>query len=643
MMLDLDQIKRTIEYHDNLYYQEDNPVISDAEYDKLKLSYIQKYYAKYKSHPILKFPSPSSKFKQIKHIHPMLSLQNAFNEKDVQNFISKIKRFLTIEADFDLLCEPKIDGVSFSITYENGFLKKVSTRGDGKVGEDITANFLMIESVPIKIPVTQKIEVRGEVYITHKDFLQLSGFANPRNAAAGSLRHLDSSVTKSRKLKYFAYNVCGLDFNFQFDSLKFLKDSGFIVNEYYKLTKSINEVLDFYNFMYMQRSSLDYDIDGLVYKLNKIDLQKKLGFISHAPRWAIAHKFPSVQAKTKVNKITVQVGRTGVLTPIAELIPINIGGVFVSRASLHNFKELLKKDIREDDFVVIQRAGDVIPQIISVDKSLRNVASLPFLVAKTCPSCGSDLVEEGVAIRCINSINCFDQIVERIKYIVSRDVLDINGIAEKHIVFLLKNGFIKKPSDIFILDEIASDLKNQPGWGDKSIDNLLHEIKKVRKGIGLDKFILALGIRCIGKEASKILAQNYLSYQNWYTSMLDKVDEVDNINGLGQNSVFAIKDFFKNIEQVDDLARYIKINDYSIPLSPISGKKIVFTGKLEGISRQEAKKRAENLGAYVSNDVSLSTDILVAGEKSGSKLKKANELGIKVFSQDEWLEFINKA
>jgi DNA ligase (NAD+) len=673
---ELKALAEEIEYHNRLYYALDAPEISDAEYDALFLRNI----AIEKKFPHLVLPnSPSkkvghavsSKFNKIEHSKPMLSLANAFSEDELLGFIDRMRRFLGQSDDIELFLEPKIDGLSFSARYENGQFVQAATRGDGYVGEDITKNMSTIKSLPKHLKgddIPKLLEVRGEVYMSHHEFQTLNErrekdgvhiFANPRNAAAGSLRQLDASVTASRNLQYFTYgigSVDGIEVDSQAELFKILTRLGFSVNENTKLTSDVSEIMAYYNQLQKSRSMLDYDIDGAVYKVNDFKLQGRLGFVARHPRWAIAHKLPSESAITHLNGIAIQVGRTGALTPVAELEPINVGGVLVSRASLHNKDEIERKDIRVGDQVIIQRAGDVIPQIVRVMTEARKGDELnKFEFPTHCPVCNSIAVkDEGEAItRCTGGLFCNAQLIERLKHFVSKGAFNIDGLGERQIIFLHDKGIVRNPVDIFHLedrlDKKSLDLKNTLGWGEKSVVNLLNAIN-VSKNIRLDKFIYALGIRFIGEITAKLLAYNYNSFINWLENMKalpqmgQEYDELLQIDGIGPKAAESLKDFFlehENINIITELSGILNIADSESVKSDskISGKSLVFTGTL-AMSRSEAKAKAESLGAKVSSSVSPKTDYVIAGASEGSKLKKARELGVAVLTEEQWLELI---
>jgi DNA ligase (NAD+) len=628
----------------------------------------------------------------------MLSLSNAFSVKDIEDFADRINRFLNVnyksekkisrtsdlfqnvrqknDEDFiKLFSEPKIDGLSFSARFENGKLVQAATRGDGEVGEDITQNIATISSFPHILKTNKPplvLEIRGEVYMSKKDFADLNSrqkesggkiFANPRNAAAGSLRQLDSKITAARKLSYFAYGLGEASEDFSCNSQKELIDNlrnyGFKTEPHSKLCSSIDELISLYQEIGDKRYSLEYDVDGMVYKVNDFNLQNRLGFVSRSPRWAIAHKFPAEKSKTIIEKINIQVGRTGALTPVAQLAPVNIGGVLVSRATLHNQDEIAAKDIREGDLVLVQRAGDVIPQVLEVIKESRPINSKPYQFPSHCPVCGSNVVktENDVVIRCPNKFICNSQRKESIKHFVSKDAFDIEGLGKKQVDNFFEEERIKNIVDIFKLEEKektnSNPLIKKEGWGEKSTTNLFNAINSKRK-IDLHRFIYALGIRYVGENTAKLLANNYTSFANFKNKMIlaanDKNLEnnqewgyLTSIDGIGIKMAEAIIEYFaelKNIEILEELLKELEIIDAKSNHkadSPFSGKTIIFTGSLAKMTRKEAKETAESLGMKVQGSVSSQTDLLVAGEKAGSKLKKANELGIKILSEEEWM------
>ncbi|KDB19460.1 NAD-dependent DNA ligase LigA [Wolbachia endosymbiont of Glossina morsitans morsitans] len=652
-----EKLQDQINYHNVLYHQKNKPEISDAEYDELKkkLAEIEAQLPEaYATQDSVGAP-PDERFSKVEHQEPMLSLENTYDEQGVEKFLSKIKRFL-IEDKIEILCEPKIDGLSFSAIYEDGRFVKAATRGDGFVGEDVTHNVATIKGFPKFLQGVQgRLEVRGEIYISNSDFLKLNEndeFANPRNAAAGSLKQLDANITASRPLRYFAYSLIGGAEKSQSEILNRLEALGFCVNEHQSLTSSLDGMLKFYNEVYNCRYNLDYDIDGIVYKVNDLVLQNRLGNTHKAPRSALAYKFSAVYAKTKLNKIFIQVGRTGVLTPVADLVPVNIGGVLVSRASLHNQDEIKRKDIREGDIVTIKRAGDVIPQIFEVSRDSRLPNTPEFVFPEVCPECGSKVrqVEGEAAVRCPEEFACKAQIIEKLKHFISKDAFDIVGLGDKQIEFFYDLGLIKQIPDIFTLEERLDEfnLEEQSGWGKKSIAHLLNAIQS-RRVITLDRFIFSLGIRFIGQVAAELLADYYVSYDNWYNSMIELSSdntELVGIDGIGKKVAESLESFFSkehNIKMLNDLTACLQILPVSSNSSNsvLNNKIIVFTGKLLAMSRGEAKVRAKTLGAKVSSHLSAKTDYLIAGEKPGSKYKKAVELGVEILDEDQWHKVIS--
>lgn len=680
---ELARLAKEISLHDELYYNQESPKISDAEYDKLRKrsDAIEALYPE-----LIRHDSPSKKigavvnekFGKVAHNVPMLSLANAFTDEDIEDFLTRIKKFLGLpESDeVEIFCEPKIDGLSFSARYEKGTLTLGATRGDGTTGENITENLATFLPNKLKGNPPEVLEIRGEVYLSHKEFERINKeneakggkiFANPRNAASGSLRQLDTSITASRNLKYFAYGLGEISSPIattQEGILKALEGFGLATNHLSKTQKNKAGIMEYYNGLYQQRPSLEYDIDGIVYKVNRLDLQARLGFISRSPRWGIAHKFPAERAVTKLEKITIQVGRTGTLTPVAELTPVNVGGVIVSRATLHNEDEINRKDIREGDIVIIQRAGDVIPQVVGVEIAKRTSDSKKFIFPDHCPACGAKATrfEEEAATRCTSGLTCPAQMVEALRHFVSKNAFDIEGLGEKQIESFWQDGIIKNPVDIFRLEENdktdpLKSIKNREGWGKKSIDNLFEAINN-RRNISLERFIYALGIRHIGQQNAKLIARNYGSFKVWYEKMqaiafefekapLQKLSSVEllEIDGIGEKIVEAIADFFgepHNIKLIDELGTILNIKDAEKVRndSALSGKTIVLTGTLSRMTRAEAKAKAESLGMKVAGSVSAKTDFILAGEDAGSKLRKATELGLRVISEDEWLEMI---
>lgn len=672
---ELQSLAKVIAAHDVAYYTQDAPAVSDADYDALR----QRNDAIEKRFPdLVRADSPSKRvgaaagggFKKVNHAVPMLSLGNAFADEDVTDFVERIRRFLDLGEDekVEMLVEPKIDGLSFSARYEHGRLVTAATRGDGAVGEDITANIKTIKEIPDLImgDVPKAIEIRGEVYMTKSDFQAMNErqavaggkiFANPRNAAAGSLRQLDSKITAQRPLKAFTYAwgaVEGaLTWTTQWEFVQRLKAWGFPVNPRAVVRESVAGMLEEYQKLGSDRAGLAYDIDGIVYKVNRLDWQKRLGFVSRAPRWAIAHKFSAERAETRLETIEIQVGRTGALTPVAQLTPVNVGGVMVSRATLHNEDEIARKDIRVGDTVIIQRAGDVIPQVVEVKFDKRPKTSKAFAFPRKCPVCGSLAVreEDAAVTRCTGGLVCPAQAVERLRHFVSREAFDIEGLGEKSIEAFFADGIIKSPADLFKLtrDKIAG----REGWGDKSIDNLLAAIER-RRSVSLERFIFGLGIPQVGQATARLLAHHYGSLDAWEQAMTaakdedsDAFRELTGIEQVGPSVATDLIGFFAEKHNRDVLAALRKAGvtaeDFVRPdtsNSPIAGKTVVFTGTLEKMGRNEAKAGALALGAKVAGSVSKKTDYVVAGPGAGSKLKDAEALGVKVLTEDEYLALI---
>ncbi len=664
--------------HDRLYHQKDMPEITDADYDRLRRRN-QEIEAAFPA--LMRADSPShrvgsaplDKFDKVTHRAPMLSLDNAMSDDDVVEFLKRVRRFLNLseEQAIDIVAEPKIDGLSASLRYVDGVFEEGATRGDGSVGENITPNLRTIRDIPQRLNTDTPppvLEVRGEVYMERVDFKRLNQrrleqdepeFANPRNAAAGSLRQLDSKITASRALRFFAYSwgqtepaVEGTHHGF----LEQLRGYGFQVNPLTARCQSADELERYHRSIDAQRHALAYDIDGIVLKVDPIDLQRRLGFVGRAPRWAIAHKFAAEQAITRIERITIQVGRTGALTPVANLEPVNVGGVMVGRATLHNQDYIDEKDIREGDTVTIQRAGDVIPQVVEVDPSKRVADSQSFVFPDRCPECGSLAIRpEGEAVRrCTGGLICPAQLIERLRHFVGRDAFDIEGIGKKQVPQLLEGGFINGPGDIFRLVEDEAQLarlEQLAGWGETKINNLKKAVTDRRK-IDLGRFINALGIRFIGETNARLLARHYGTVKAWRTAMLavtrdqdeEAKSELDNIDGVGPKVAEALSEFFKehhNLDVLDDLIDQVETEPLAAPAttsSPLVGKTMVFTGSLEEMTRAEAKATAETLGAKVAGSVSAKTDYVVAGADAGSKAKKAADLGVAILSEAEWLE-----
>lgn len=682
---ELARLAEAIADHDESYHTKDSPQISDAEYDALRQrnSAIEKRFPK-----LRRDDSPSFKvggrvaegFSKVTHARAMLSLGNAFTDEDVREFATRIRRFLTLEETDDLVltAEPKIDGLSASLRYENGRFVQGATRGDGEVGEDVTRNLLTVDNIPRELKGKgwpDVVEVRGEVFMEHAAFTELNErqeeagkppFANPRNAAAGSLRQLDSRITSERSLRFFAYawgEMSAVPFASQTEAFETFDAWGFETNPRVLATSNVDDILTHYREIEDLRSGLGYDIDGVVYKVDRLDLQERLGFVSRAPRWAIAHKFPPEQATTVLEDIEIQVGRTGALTPVAKLKPVTVGGVVVSNATLHNEDEIERKGVRIGDTVVIQRAGDVIPQVVEAIKSKRPKGAKKFKFPTHCPVCGSEANrdvnektgKEDVVLRCSGGLTCSAQAVERLKHFVSRDAYDIEGLGSKQIEAFHGEGLVKTPADIFKLAKVneASDnpLEKKEGWGDTSVTNLFAAIED-RRSIDFDRFLFALGIRHIGQTTARLMARNFDSPKALIAAVTEASDESSQayadliaIDGFGDTAIKALVQFFHEPHNADAVAALLE-QVTVIPLeaqdltSPVAGKIVVFTGKLEQMSRSEAKVRAEGLGAKVSGSVSAKTDILVAGPGAGSKLKKATELGVETLTEEEWLELV---
>lgn len=675
--------------HDKRYHLEDNPVISDSAYDALR----QRLEALEARFPHLVQPDSPSKrvgapissgFKKVKHSQPMLSLDNAFDVEDVRNFFDRVRRFLGLTGQdvIEMVAEPKIDGLSASITYVNGILKTGATRGDGIMGEDITVNLKTIKDIPHQLKgnrIPAEVSIRGEVYLMLDDFNQMNRdrekagenvFANPRNAAAGSLRQLDARITADRPLRFLAYACVdggGNHFATDEDIILQLKSWGFPIPGY-RLCRSEADVMAYYAALNELRAAMGYDIDGAVYKINRLDWKERLGDVARSPRWALAHKFPPEQGQTILEAIDIQVGRTGALTPVAHLKPINIGGVIVSRATLHNEDEIARKDIRARDTVMIQRAGDVIPQVVAVIKEKRLPDSLPYVFPNVCPACGSEAVrkEDEAARRCTGGLICPAQAALRLHHFVSKHGFDIEGLGFKHIEMFYQEGLLKTPVDLFRLQqrdqESLTPLHLREGWGQKSAKNLFKAIED-RREMSLERFIYALGIPQIGQTTARLLAQTYGSYGKWRRSMQEAVQSPDsqayldliNIDGIGESTARDLCAFFHephNQRILDELAgtdekpgevRVLDALKPATPNSPIAGKTVVFTGTLMLLSRAEAKARAERLGAKVASAVSAKTDYVILGENPGSKAKKAHELGVQILDEAQWLKLIAKA
>ena len=671
---ELEQLAGAIAHHNRLYHGEDDPEISDADFDAL----MRRNQALEEAFPHLVRPdspskavgtAPRSGFAKKTHRIPMLSLANAFEAGEVADFLDRVRRFLSLDggAEVALSVEPKIDGVSISLRYEAGRLVEAVTRGDGAEGEDVTANAGTIGDIPetLKGVPPEVLEVRGEIYIGKKDFLALNKrqgeadgkvFANPRNAAAGSLRQKDSAITAERPLRFFAYapgEVSEPVSDTHTGFLESLRGFGFTVNPLTRRCASLDAALALHAEIDSKRAGLDYDIDGVVYKVDRHDWQQRLGQVSRSPRWALAHKFAAERAETPVEGIEIQVGRTGALTPVARLAPVNVGGVVVSNATLHNEDYIAEKDIRVGDTVVIQRAGDVIPQVLSVNTAMRPAGAAPFAFPETCPDCGSPAPRaDGEAVRrCQGGLSCPSQVVERLKHFVSRDAFDIEGLGSKLVEELHADGLLDTPADIFGLSRHREALAGREGWGEVSASNLVEAIEN-RRRIDLDRVIYALGIRQIGQSNAKLLARHYGSLKALLDAAADASgesgrawDELVDIDQIGAGMASELVRFLNDDHNRAVIARILEAVDPVPPAavagdSAVSGKTVVFTGTLEGMSRAEAKARAESLGAKVAGSVSSRTDFVVAGGDAGSKARKAAELGVEVLTEEEWLALI---
>jgi DNA ligase (NAD+) len=685
--------------HDKRYYQEDAPTVSDAEYDRLRKRY-QAIEARFPDLRTLESltlqvgAAPARGFAKARHSVPMLSLDNAFEEQDVVDFVDRIRRFLRLDGKEKIVftAEPKIDGLSLSLRYEGGELVRGATRGDGSEGEDVTANVKTVKAIPHKLKgkgLPDVCEVRGEIYMTKQDFLALNKrqaeaggqiFANPRNSAAGSLRQKDPSVTASRPLGFFAYSWGELSerpADTQSGMLKLFDKAGFDTNPLWKTVSSLEEMIGFYRLIETERAGLQYDIDGVVYKIDPLDWQERLGFVSRSPRWAIAHKFAAEQATTTMNGIEIQVGRTGALTPVAKLEPVTVGGVVVANASLHN-EDYIKgigndgepirggTDIRIGDTVIVQRAGDVIPQIVDVVLDKRPKNAKPYAFPSVCPACGSHAVRElnprsgreDSVRRCTGGLICPAQAVERLRHFVGRDGFDIEGFGEKQVQAFFADGLVMEPADIFTLQardkRAAKKLAEREGYGEVSTRNLFAAIEARRK-IPLNKLIYSLGIRHVGETNARLLARHYGRIEAFQAGVLaagkgedtEEFQELTTIGGIGDVVAEAIVEFFKekkNREAVERLLDQITVTPMEQVRrdSPVAGKTVVFTGALEKMTREEAKAIAERLGAKVSGSVSKKTDIVVAGPGAGSKLKDAQKHGVKVLTEDEWFALVGR-
>ncbi len=662
----LKKIKKINEYN-KLYYEKSSPTISDAEYDKLKKDIIElehKYiYLRSKKSPsLLVGAKPAKNFLKSKHRAKMLSLSNAFNYEDLKNFEKKISNFLNLKKSFDIeySVEPKIDGISASLTYKNNNFVLGLSRGDGTAGEIITENLKTIKDIPKYIKdknFPKDIDIRGEVYIGKDDFEKIKDrFANPRNAASGSLRQKDPNETKKIPLKFIAYTYgfnSEINFKKQSEFLNLLKLWGFNVNEFNTVISGIDNLVQNHKELEKKRHDLDFDVDGLVYKINNLDLQKRLGFVSNAPRWAIAHKFSADSSFSKILNIEVQIGRTGALTPVAKIKPVNIGGVMVSNATLHNEEEIIRKDIRIGDVVKVERAGDVIPHVLSIDLKKRPRDSKKFLFPKKCPSCGSKIIKDFNKIskkydavkRCSSEgYKCEKIAIEKIKHFVSKEAFNIEGLGKKVVEKFWDLKFIKLPFDIFNLN--YKKIENLDGWGELSANNLRKSIEK-SKNIGLDKFIFSLGIRHIGQENARLLSQYFLNIKSFKELTTNfNFNTLGNLDGIGETQIKSLKNFFSDQVNLNVVEKLISILNIRNVIQNTKGKLVnktfMFTGKLSNISRAEAKSLIEENSGKILSNISKKLDYLVIGEKpTVKKVKQAKELNIKVITQSEWERILN--
>ena len=651
-----------INFHNYQYHGMDDPKISDHDFDQMvrALHDLEKNYPQLiqADSPTQRVGSkPIDRFIQIDHITPMLSLDNVFTKDELISFEKRIKDKLSLKENIEFIAEPKFDGVAVNLVYESGILSYATTRGDGKTGEDVTHNILTIKSIPITLNTSsppEKIEIRGEIIISKNDFEKMNReneaknlkvFANPRNAAAGSIRQLDPNIAKSRPLRFYAHGYGFLsnenDFNNHSDVIKYLNDSGIVISPLSQIVTGAEECDKYYQNIDSTRDSLDFEIDGVVYKVNNISYQKELGFVSKAPRWAIAHKFSSVEVESKILDVDFQIGRTGTITPVAKLDPINVGGVMVSNATLHNMDEISRKDIRNGDHVFVRRAGDVIPEIVSVNKKKRSQQTKKIVFPKQCPSCGSEIVrKEGEsAAKCTGGSVCPDQIKEGLKHFVSRNAFDIEGLGEKIIDQLLDSNLIRTTSDLFSLN--SDELISLERMAEKSSQNLLISIEE-SKMISFDRFIYAQGINDVGLATSKSLSENFSSLEELKNTGIEELLMIRDIGPIVANSIL---DFFKDIKNLDNIDRLIEKgveiiyqseNDSQI----LSGKTFVITGTLKNMTRSEAKNFIENNGGKVTSAVSKNTNYLLAGDNPGSKIKKAEDIGVSIINEDQMLDLI---
>ncbi len=677
------RLEAEIAGHDRRYYQDDAPSVSDADYDALRRRYgaIEDRFPQLRTLESLTQrvgAAPSGRFAKVRHAVPMLSLGNAFSEQDVVDFVGRIRRFLRLADDEEIAfsAEPKIDGLSMSLRYEDGELVTGATRGDGIEGEDVTANVKTLKDIPQRLKgraIPKICEVRGEIYMTKAAFLDLNRkqeavgkelYVNPRNTAAGSLRQKDPSITASRPLHFFAYawgEMSEMPAKTQSAMLGWLAGLGFKTNPLTRLCRSVEALLEFHRKIEAERASLDYDIDGVVYKIDRLDWQERLGFVGRDPRWAIAHKFPAEKAATVIKDIEIQVGRTGALTPVAKLEPVTVGGVVVQNATLHNEEEIKRLDVRIGDTVTIQRAGDVIPQVLGVVLEKRKRGAKVYQFPRVCPCpLHTDVVREiiaggaeGARARCTGEFACPYQAIEHLKHFVSRRAFDIDGLGEKQIELFYEKEWVREPADIFTLEERNKKihLEEVEGFGETSVRNLFAAIE-ARREISLERFIYALGVRHVGETTAVALARGYGGWEAFHEACLklakddaETKEEMDALDQIGDTVIESLGEYFSeahNVRRIDRLVKQVKIRDAEKPRadSAVAGKTVVFTGTLEQMTRDEAKASAERLGAKVSGSVSKKTDYVVAGPGAGSKLADAKKLGVTVLTEDEWVRLI---
>ncbi|MEO0232729.1 MAG: NAD-dependent DNA ligase LigA [candidate division WOR-3 bacterium] len=662
----IEELRKEINYHNYRYYVLNDPVISDEEYDKLfrELVELEEKFPEFKTpdSPTQRVgASPQKEFNPFPHKEEMLSLQDARNEEEVIEFDKRIKRFLNLpeRTPIEYTAEPKIDGLSTEIVYEDGVLKGAGTRGDGTVGEDVTLNVKTIKTIPLylienkeyKIP--KRIDVRGEVYMNKKDFEELNKerlkkgetlFANPRNAAAGSLRQLDPNVTAKRKLDFFAWGIGyveGIEFKTQWEVLSALKAFGFKVNPYIKLCKNIDEVIDYYREFKDKRDSLPYDIDGIVIKVNSFDMQKRLGKTIRAPRWAIAGKYPAPEVTTKIKEVIFQVGRTGIITPVAVFDPTPVGGVMVQRATLHNFDEIKRMDVRIGDWVYLRRAGEVIPEVVKVVKEKRTGEEKEILPPSKCPVCSGDVFKEGAYLKCIN-LSCPAKLKGAIKHFASKRAMDIEGLGTKLIEQIVDRGLVKDLADIYYIKR--REWAALERMAEKSAENIINAIEK-SKNVSLARFLYALGVPLIGEHGAKLLAKHFGSIERLYNV---RIDELLRIEGIGPEMAESVVKFFReerNRKVIEKLINAgIKFEEVKVSKeNPFYGKTFVFTGTLKNFTREEAQRIVEDFGGRAAGSISKKVDYLVVGEEPGSKLQKAKELGVKTINEEEFLKMIEEA